>query len=349
MLFRSLSFLIILCNVLLYLMLRGMAGKDKASYPTKGTALFLLLIVATLGYGFSRLNSPDEGEPLKVSLIQGNISQDVKWDPAFQEATVSIYERLTRQTNVAGSDLVVWPESAAPFFFQDDARYSGRIRKLATELQASLITGSPAYERTETGVKYLNSAFLVAPGGEVAGRSDKIHLVPFGEYVPMAKMLPFVNKLVAGIGDFSPGAAAIPLDIGKGKVGILICFEGIFPELARAYVQAGSRLLVNISNDAWYKRSSAPYQHLSMTVFRAVENRVPLVRATNTGISAIIDSKGHVRGMTPLFQEAILAGEVRLGTGDTFYSRYGDLFAISCLILSGFILLTTLMKKSKKW
>lgn len=345
----GLSFLIALCNVLLYLILRGVAGKDKASYPTKGAACFLLLIVATLGYGFSRLNSVDQGQPLKVSLIQGNISQDVKWDPSFQEATVGIYERLSRQPQVVGSDLVVWPESAAPFFFQDDARYAGRIRKLATELDAAIITGSPAYERTESGVKYLNSAFLIAPNGEVAGRSDKIHLVPFGEYVPMANLLPFVNKLVAGIGDFSPGAAAVPLETGKGKVGILICFEGIFPEMARAYVQAGSRLLVNISNDAWYKRSSAPYQHLSMTVFRAVENRVPLVRATNTGISSLIDSKGHIQGMTPLFQEAVLAGEVRFGSGDTFYSRHGDVFAISCLILSGFVLLVSLVKKSKKW
>ena len=345
----GLSFLIALSNILLYLVLKGMAGKEKPSYPTKGTAVFLLLMVATLGYGFSRLNSTDTGEPLKVSLIQGNIPQDVKWDPAFQEATVGIYERLSRHPSVAGSDLVVWPESAAPFFFQDDARYAGRIRKLAAELEANLITGSPAYERTDSGVKYLNSAFLIAPSGEVAGRSDKIHLVPFGEYVPMSTLLPFVNKLVTGIGDFSPGTAAVPLETGKGKAGILICFEGIFPELSRAYVRAGSRLLVNISNDAWYKQSSAPYQHLSMTVFRAVENHVPLVRATNTGISSIIDSRGHIQGMTPLFREAVLTGEVRFGSGDTLYCRYGDFFAISCLILSGFIFLTTLVKKSKKW
>lgn len=345
----GLSFLIALGNIVLYLMLKGMAGKEKASYPTKGAAFFLLLMVVTLGYGFNRLNSTESGTPLKVSLIQGNIPQDVKWDPSFQEATVGIYERLSRQPSVTGSDLVVWPESAAPFFFQDDARYADRIRKLAVELKAGLITGSPAYDRTDSGVKYLNSAFLLAPSGDVVGRSDKIHLVPFGEYVPMANLLPFVNKLVTGIGDFSPGAAAVPLETGKGKAGILICFEGIFPELSRAYVQAGSRLLVNISNDAWYKKSSAPYQHLSMTVFRAVENRVPLVRATNTGISSIIDSKGHIRGMTPLFSEAVLAGEIRLGSGDTIYSRYGDIFAVSCLILSGFILLTALVKKSKKW
>ena len=343
----GLSFLIALCNVVLYLIIKGLAGKEKASYPTKAAIFFLLLMMATVGYGFSRLHIRDDGSPLKVALIQGNISQDVKWNPAYQEATVATYERLSRQA--AGSDLVVWPESAAPFFFQDDVKYADRIRKVASELKVHLVTGSPAFESTPSGMKYLNSAFLLTPNGEVAGRSDKIHLVPFGEYVPMAKLLPFVNKLVTGIGDFSPGAAAVPLDTGKGKIGILICFEGIFPELSRAYVQAGSRMLVNISNDAWYKRSSAPYQHLSMTVFRAVENRVPLVRATNTGISSIIDSKGHIRGMTPLFQEAVLPGEVRLGSGNTLYTRYGDVFAIACLVLTGLVALTAMVKKSKKW
>ena len=112
---------------------------------------------------------------------------------------------------------------------------------------------------------------------------------------------------------------------------MLICFEGIFPDLAREYVQEGSRLLVNITNDAWFGRSSAPYQHLSMIAFRAVENRVPVVRAANTGITAIIDSKGHIRAMTPLFKEAFLTGEVRLGEGGTFYGRFGDIFAWLCL------------------
>jgi apolipoprotein N-acyltransferase len=174
-----------------------------------------------------------------------------------------------------------------------------------------------------------------------------MHLVPFGEYVPLQKLLPFVNKLVAGIGDFSPGARITPLNTGRGEIGVLVCFEGIFPELAREYVRAGSRLLVNITNDAWFGRSSAPYQHLSMTVFRAVENRVPLVRAANTGISSIIDAKGHIRGMTPLFQEAFLSGEVRFGEGNTFYNRYGDLFAWLCLAGSG-VIVVQIFRNNKK-
>ncbi|WP_306533231.1 apolipoprotein N-acyltransferase [Geobacter sp.] len=342
----GLSFLIALANVVLYRIIRGFAAREPAPYPVKSAVFLIALLLATVAYGFKRLHVPENGAPFKVALIQGNIDQNVKWDPSFQEETVAIYERLSRKACAAGpADLLVWPESAAPFYFQDEARYASRIKDLTKELNTCAVVGSPAYENDGERLKYLNSAFLLSPWGDVIGRSDKIHLVPFGEYVPMAKLLPFVNKLVAGIGDFSPGAQIAALDTGKGRIGILVCFEGIFPELSRAYVQAGSRLLVNITNDAWFGRSSAPYQHLSMTVFRAVENRVPLVRAANTGITSIIDSKGHIRGMTPLFQEAVLNGEVRLGEGVTFYNRHGDIFAWGCLAVAAIVVVIAFRRK----
>ena len=330
----GLSFLIVLANVVIYRIIRGMAGKEHAAYPTASTAIFLILLVLTLGYGFHRLRTPEHGELLKIALTQGNIPQDVKWDPGFQEQTVAVYEKLSRQACAGGCDLVVWPESAAPFYFQNDLRYSARIKRLAADLRTYILFGSPAFESSGTQTRYLNSAFLLAPDRELLGRSDKMHLVPFGEYVPLAKLLPFVSKLVVGIGDFSPGSAIAPLPTGKGKMGVLICFEGIFPELAREYVRAGSRILVNITNDAWFGRSSAPYQHLSMTAFRAVENRVPLVRSANTGITSIIDCRGHIRRMTPLFTETYLAGEVRLGEGGSLYTRFGDIFALLCVAVS---------------
>ncbi|WP_298268210.1 apolipoprotein N-acyltransferase [Geobacter sp.] len=345
----GLSFLIAFANAVFYRIIRGFVGKERAPYPLKSVVLLFVLMAATLGYGFNRLHRPENGTPFTVALLQGNIDQNIKWDPAFQEATVSIYERLSRKACVTGPvDLVVWPESAAPFYFQDEERYASRIRNLAKELKSCEVVGSPAYVKDDAGVKYLNSAFLLSPWGEVVGRSDKIHLVPFGEYVPMANLLPFVNKLVAGIGDFSPGARIASLSTGKGRIGILVCFEGIFPELSRAYVRAGSRLLVNITNDAWFGRSSAPYQHLSMTVFRAVENRVPLVRAANTGITSIIDSKGHIRGMTPLFTEAVLNGEVKLGGEETLYTRFGDFFAIICLAAGGAVTLLAFGKRKSR-
>jgi apolipoprotein N-acyltransferase len=325
------SFLIAFANVVLYRLVKGLVTRDARSYPLKSGAILALLLVLVFGYGSRQLRHEESGAPLKVALVQGNISQDVKWDPAFQQATVEIYERLSRLAGKDKCDLVVWPESAAPFFFQSDAKFAARIQTLARELDSCLLFGSPAYEKRGDRISYLNSAFLLSPTGEVLGRSDKMHLVPFGEYVPLARFLPFVTKLVEGIGDFSPATSLTPLNTGKGKVGVLVCFEGIFPELARTYVREGARLLVNISNDAWYKRSSAPYQHLAMTVFRAVENRVPLVRATNTGISAIIDSRGELHDATPIFQEAVVTGTVRLGEGNTLYDRLGDMFAWLCL------------------
>ena len=324
------SFLIALANVVFYQIWLWLRQKD-APYPVRGLAALLVLLAATLAYGFRELNRVEEGRSQRVLLVQGNIPQDVKWDPAFQESTVATYERLTRKGCQSGDTLVVWPESALPFFFQGEPAYAARVRALAVELKSCLVTGSPAAEREGELVRYLNSAFLISPTGAVLGRSDKLHLVPFGEYVPLAALFPFVNKLVAGIGDFSPGKGARPLETTGGKIGVLICFEGIFPEVARAYVQKGAGMLVSITNDAWFGQSSAPYQHLSMTVFRAVENRVPLVRAANTGISSVIDSKGHIRGMTALFEEAALSGEVRWGEGRSFYSRHGDLFAFACL------------------
>jgi len=338
------SYLVAFANAVFYRLWVWMRHKG-SPYPLRPALLLALLLMSTLVYGLTALNRPEKGAPQRVLLVQGNIPQDVKWNPAFQESTVATYERLTRQGYQSGDSLVVWPESALPFYLQGEPLYAARVKGLAVELKSSLITGSPAIERDGGALRNLNSAFLIGPDGVVAGRSDKLHLVPFGEYVPLASLLPFVNKLVAGVGDFSPGKSATPLATSGGKVGTLICFEGIFPEVARRYVAAGSTLLVNITNDAWFGNSSAPYQHLSMTVFRAVENRVPLVRAANTGISAVVDSKGHIHGMTPLFEEATLSGEVHRGEGGSFYTRYGDLFALSCTLLSGVIAFVALRKK----
>lgn len=341
----GLSFLIALSNVVIYRIIRGMAAKDHRVFPARSAASLLVLLVLTLAYGFYRLNAPMGGSVMRIALVQGNIDQNIKWDPSFQEETVSIYERLSREACVKGADLVVWPESAAPFYFQGEDKLSSRIKGLSSELKSCMVFGSPAFEAKDGKIRYLNSAFLLSPTGEVLGRSDKMHLVPFGEYVPLSRLLPFVHKMVEGIGDFSAGERAVPLNTGKGEIGVLVCFEGIFPELAREYVRAGSRLLVNITNDAWFGGSSAPYQHLSITIFRAVENRVPLVRAANTGITSIIDKKGHIQGATSIFREGYLSGEINLGEGNTFYTLYGDIFAWLCVAVAAVIVIKTFRRR----
>ena len=326
--------LIVLANVVLYRVLRAVSGAG-IPYPFKSALLLVIALTATLFYGFNRLNQPETaGAPLRVALIQGNIAQDVKWSPAFREETMAIYDRLTREAGKGGVDLVVWPESAVPFFFQDEPVQAERIRSLARELNTWVLLGSPAHELADGNSIYLNSAFVISPSGETMARGDKLHLVPFGEYVPLKHLLPFVNKLVMGIGDFSPGEHATPLNVGRTQAGLLVCYEAIFPELAREYVRNGGRILVNITNDAWYGHSSAPYQHFSIAVFRAVETRTPLLRAANTGITAIVDQNGHVRTMTGLFVEGFRTGEVRPGSGDSLYLRIGDAPAWLCVLFS---------------
>ena len=345
----GITLLIVLANIVMHRALRAVSGAG-VPYPVKSAVVLLFFLSATLFYGFSRLNEPDVDniKPLRVALIQGNIPQDVKWSPEFREHTLNIYERLTRDASKGGVDLIVWPESAVPFFFQDEPLQAERIRRLAREMNAGLLFGSPAHELRDGKSTFLNSAFLISPQGETLGRADKLHLVPFGEYVPLGNILTFINKLVVGIGDFAPGKGAIPLDTGSTKLGIQVCYEVIFPELARQYVQAGARVLVAITNDAWFGRSSAPYQHLAISTFRAIETRTPLIRAANTGVTAIVDQNGHINTMTGLFVEAYRVGEIQPGSGKSLYLTIGDAPAWFCLLLTAGILLLALIKRNKE-
>ncbi len=342
----GITMLIVLANVVLHRALRAVSGAG-VPYPVKSLIILLALLFGTLFYGFNRLNEPEtnHSKPLRIALIQGNISQDVKWSPAFRESTIDTYERLTREASKGGVDLIVWPESAVPFFFQDEPLQAERIRSLAREMNAFILFGSPAHELRNGRSTFLNSAFLLSPNGETVGRADKMHLVPLGEYVPLGGILTFINKLVVGIGDFSPGERAVTLDTGSTKLGVQVCYEVIFPELARQYVRAGARVLVAITNDAWFGRSSAPYQHLAISTFRAIETRTPLIRAANTGVTAIIDHNGHISTMTGLFVEAYRSGEIQPGSGKSLYLTIGDLPAWFCVLLTGGIALLVWIKR----
>jgi len=340
----GLSFLLVLSNATLaeVIAYRGLRRRS----TRRALGVLVLLTAGALFYGKRRIDefSGPPLAPLQVALIQGNIPQDLKWDPDFQNQTLDIYSRLSLGTaKSAAADLIVWPESATPFYYQEDSELSRRVDEVARQGGAHLLFGSPAFERRNREVRYLNSAFLLSPQGERLGRSDKIHLVPFGEYVPLASFLPFIEKLVVGIGDFSPGTVS-PLPMNGLSLGTLVCFESIFPELARDYVESGAALLVNITNDAWFGRSSAPWQHLVMSRFRAVENRTWVVRAANTGISAIIDPAGTIRARSPLFEDAAISGAVGTAPGASLYRRTGDLLPLTCLFLSGFWLLGTRRK-----
>jgi apolipoprotein N-acyltransferase len=284
---------------------------------------------------------------MDVALIQGNIDQSIKWNPQNQQETLTTYKSLSNLKPALSSRLIVWPETAVPFYFQDMDDRSRQVYQVAKETRNWLLFGSPSYiKEPGSSASYLNSAFLVSPAGAVAGRYDKVHLVPYGEYVPLRSLFPFIGKLVVGVGDFRAGEGYHPLAMNNHQIGVLICYEAIFPEASRIYKNKGAELLVNITNDAWFGFSSAPYQHLSMTVFRAVENRLYLVRAANTGISAIVDPAGNIVSRTALFVATSLSGQVRFIDTRTFYMAYGDVFVYLCLISLAVILLN--FRKERK-
>jgi len=344
----GLSFLIVMVNAVLYDILRFNRKGWKKMAVEMG--LSSLVITFLLFYGSYRIEQVHEGmekaEAVGVAVVQGNIEQAVKWNRDYQLRTLEVYETLTGEWAGAGTELAVWPETAMPFFFQDEDGKQRRIRQLAREKGTCLLFGSPSYGEKGGAVRYGNSAFLVSPEGEITGKYDKVHLVPFGEYVPLKTLFNFMEKLVAGVGDFAPGEGWNPLPMGRGTLGVLICYEGIFPEISRAYKRNGARLLVNITNDGWYGSSSAPYQHFAMSLFRAVENRLYLVRSANTGISALVSPAGEVITSTGIFERTGLHGSVGFLAMESPYSRYGDVFVYFCFFFSAIMFIYSLRRKA---
>lgn len=341
----GISFLILLSNALIWVLLFDRRFIRKIFFKREVPIIFMMAFFV-LAYGHYRLSYREsEGRnPLKVAIIQGNIDQSLKWDPAYQLKTVNIYEKLTRKTLPFKPDLVVWPETALPFFFQDNREFSPRVAKITASMGAGLIFGSPAYKKEKGAVRYFNRAYALSNDGRLSGFYDKVHLVPFGEYVPLKRFLPFVHRLVPAAGDFTPGEKIAPLRLPGLAAGILICFEAIFPELSREQTKKGAEILVNLTNDAWFGPTSAPYQHLSMAVFRSVENRRPMVRAANTGISALISPRGEFISKGELFSEEVLMGELeRPDSSLTFYTLYGDLFILALVLM---VLINVIIIKS---
>ena len=318
---------------------------------------------------------PGESGGLTIALVQGNVSQDIKWVSSFQESTVDKYLGLSRMTFAAREDaerpdLVVWPETAMPFYFQLGGELPARLREFARDRAVWLLFGGPAREAeadvSGNGMKegaareggktadaaLRNRAFLLDSFGVPAGHYDKRHLVPFGEYIPPFLDLPLFEPLLQGVGGFSPGEEHSPLTVRNGKgervrLGVLICYEAIFPEIAREHVAAGAEVLLNISNDGWYGKSSAPAQHLYLSVMRAVEQRRWLARGTNTGLTAFADPAGRLWTMgaadpesgVGLFEDAWLTGNVRPETQRSMYFRlhpWLPALALAMLLLVSF-------------
>jgi apolipoprotein N-acyltransferase len=226
-------------------------------------------------------------------------------------------------------DLIVWPESPAPFQ-TNDPYFRDAISNLARQAQAWVVVGSIGIDNPKA---VFNSAALVSPAGEWDGRYNKIHLVPFGEYVPFASVFSFVGGLTQAVGSFTHGTSRAPLQAGDKKIGIFICYESIFPNEIRQWVAQGAQVLVNVSNDGWYGDSGAWAQHLNQARMRAVENHRWLLRDTNTGLTASIDPYGRVVAHLERKTRAAVAAPYALTNVTTFYSEHGDWFACLCAII----------------
>jgi apolipoprotein N-acyltransferase len=343
----GISFVLVMTSAVLYNLL---TLRFHEKYFLAEIAILFAVIAAVYGYGQFRTAEIQESlqkkSSFEVTLVQGNIDQNIKWNERYQMHTMNIYRSLSLRSILAENGLIVWPETAAPFYFDDPHPLRGIVVDVARLSGQRLLFGSPGH--VESGGKhfYRNSAHLLRPDGTVAGRYDKVHLVPYGEYVPLRQFFPFIGKIVAGTGDFLPGRGFDPVESDGHRIGVLICYEAIFPESAREYKRKGADLLVNMTNDAWFGTSSAPFQHLSMSVFRAVENRLFLVRAANTGISAIIDPTGKILSQTNLFERTVLRGEVKYIDEKTFYAAYGDMFVYLCGIT--LIVYYIILKRRKK-
>jgi apolipoprotein N-acyltransferase len=287
------SFMVMFVNVFVFKVLSR--NKGSRNYRDCSFIAPLLVIFLWLGYGLYRvMEDPGKTCPVKVSLVQGNIAQEIKWVPSFQEEIIKRYELLTELSYLKEEpDIIIWPETAFPEYLEFDGT-DEPLKELAKKIKTPLLVGSIRIEE----MRYYNSAILFSAKGTVAGIYDKLHLVPFGEYIPLRKYLPWVERML-GIEDFTRGPGyeifSVPASkYGIIKFGVLICFEDTLGSMARTFVRKGADVLVNMTNDAWFGDSACPFQHLEASVLRAVENRVFVLRAANTGVSCFIDDTGRV-------------------------------------------------------
>lgn len=303
-----------------------------------GALGILLMVWWGTGLVASKLIArPSGGESVKAALLQPNISQEMRWDEAN---VLAIYKKMIGMTVDAarnGAKVVIWPESTVPLSYTETDFYRASIEDLSREYDIDIILGTVATDPAQPN-RIWNSAFL-ASRGQTIGHYDKIRLVPFGEYVPLRRVLFFAEKLVHAVGEFEFGTNDFPLG-GRLKYGPAICYEVVYPQITRQQIRNGADVLVTITNDAWYDGTSAPAQHLWQARLRAVEGNRYLLRAATTGISAFVDPTGHIVQSIPMGREGIIYATFEPRTKTTPYVRFGDWFAwMACVAVFGALLL----------
>jgi apolipoprotein N-acyltransferase len=327
----------------------------------RGSMLVAALAAAAVLQAGRLIEAPASKADRAASLVQVNVPVAASWTPVYFQQTLNELVELTTKSVANNSqpnpsqtkiDLIVWPESPAPFF-TNDQRFRNTISDMARTTGAWTIVGalgtaSPV--KGQQATQMFNSAALISPSGEWTARYDKMHLVPFGEYLPFPSVFAFAGGLTAEVGQFQFGSSRRPMSAGGEQLGVFICYESIFPDEVRQFANDGAQVFVNISNDGWYGDSGAYAQHLNQTRMRAIENDRWILSDTDTGVTAAIDPWGRIVARIPRKERTALTAPYALNSFTTFYSRHGDWFAYLCAIISLGALFTrfTLSKKPQE-
>ncbi len=315
--------------------------------------LFILTVIPLTALRHAASHSSDDVQTINAIVIQGNIPPYEKWVRG-EEYSWTVYDSLTRKAvDEAGTGLVIWPETAIPSHLMHQSVYAAKLSELSRSLNVSILTGASDYRRIKGKYKPLNAGFLVEPGDGITQRCAKRVLVPFGERVPFQALFPQLGELNFGQAEFLPGSRPVlfATEINKDTIRFpaMICFESAFPAYCADFCRKGAEFLVVITNDMWFGPSSVPYQHAQMSVFRAVENRVPLARCANTGVSMFIDRWGRVKGQTNMFEEKLVYGSIKPEVSKSFYNHCGNFLPVGSLLGTVFIIFAVAFLKRGKY
>jgi len=349
----GISFEIVLVNV-------ALAAAFLVPREKRGAMLVAALAAGSVLQAGKLVEAPAEKPDHAALLVQQNVPVSANWTPAYFQQTLSDLTELSAnsaadrpavRTGVWPKiDLIVWPESPAPFF-TNDPRFRDAVSDMARDTKTWTVAGSIGTAPAVAGqaAPVFNSAALISPTGDWTARYDKVHLVPFGEYLPFPSLFSFAGGLTKEVGEFEKGTSRKPLDAGTSRLGVFICYESVFPDEVRHFADQGADVFVNISNDGWYGDSGAYAQHLNQTRMRAIENNRWLLSATDTGVTASIDPWGRVVAQIPRKERTALLAPYALTSVTTFYTRHGDWFAYVCAIISsGALLARFAFSKNRK-
>jgi len=339
------SFMIHTVNILLFIALKKYFLGQRLRYQIIAAIVLPLLFLI---YGWTRLPElPVEGD-LKIALAQGNITREIKWRDGGDEFSLNRYLDMTRQADSLGADLCVWPETAAPFYLLHERKRLQSVKDVVNENTIHLLTGVPHYERV--GIReyiYFNSAIMISPAVDTIAIYEKLRLVPISERIPFSGRYKILKEIRLGQADFSSGRKMTVFSINGTKFGSVICFESAFPYLCADFCRMGAEFLVVITNDMWFGPSSMAHQHARMSVFRAIENRVPLVRCANTGISMFIDKYGRVADQTSMYEQDLVVDTIKPERSNSIYNSIGDVLPQVCVIGSFLIIAFAFFKQRK--